>query len=405
MARYLDISEELRGLIRRGQVRPGEPLPSERVLARQYGVSHSAIRMASDLLVKEGLVVREHGRGTFVAKAPKKSARKRTRRLGLLYVDQPGQVPAYSQRLTRAIQACAQELGYELLIEQMRTEDLVAGRVPAMVARRSVDGVLLDGRIAEFHANFLQDQAMPYVATGLRRLGTHVPQVRPNIYRLARELTRELIESGFAPIWLESSPGHDENYLIEGELVRGHMDELRKAGRSDMRLFPMRWDQTAGAVGQLLESDLSNAAVIVQGWVWPLVAETLIARAPEARGTLFVPLAARLPEEIQPRCRYVRWLRVMDESLTAAPAVRGLVTALEGGVFQSVSLEPSCRIAVEQGSPETGGAVSGEFSCTELPMGPRFVLEERAAGMGWKIIEGEGDSLVGLARGGERSMS
>jgi DNA-binding transcriptional regulator YhcF (GntR family) len=405
MARYLDISEEIRGLIRRGQVRPGQPLPSERVLARQYGVSHSAIRMASDLLVKEGLIVREHGRGTFVAKTPTGGVRKRTRRLGLLYVDQPGQVPAYSQRLTRAIQACAQELGYELLIEQMRTEDLVAGRVPAMVTRRSVDGVLLDGRIAEFHANFLQEQAMPYVVTGLRRLGTHVPQVRPNIYRLARELTRELIETRFAPIWLESSPGHDENYLFEGDLVRGHMDELRKSGRSDMRLFPMRWDQTAGAVGQLLESDLSKAAVIVQGWVWPLVAETLIARAPEAKGTLFVPLAARLPEEIKPRCRYVRWRQVMDESLTAAPAVRGLVGALEGGTFQSISLEPSCRIAVEQDSPEAWDAVSGEFSCMELPAGPRFMLEERGAGMGWKIVEGEGDSLAGSVRDGQRSMS
>ncbi|MEU1409170.1 GntR family transcriptional regulator [Streptomyces sp. NPDC005728] len=46
---------------------PGDAIPSERVLCSELGVSRPTLRAAVDQLVVAGLLVREHGRGMFVA--------------------------------------------------------------------------------------------------------------------------------------------------------------------------------------------------------------------------------------------------------------------------------------------------------------------------------------------------
>ncbi|NEA51879.1 GntR family transcriptional regulator [Streptomyces sp. SID10815] len=47
--------------------RPGDAIPSERTLCAQLGVSRPTLRAAVDELVTAGVLVREHGRGVFVA--------------------------------------------------------------------------------------------------------------------------------------------------------------------------------------------------------------------------------------------------------------------------------------------------------------------------------------------------
>lgn len=49
------------------EFRPGDLMPSERELSDRYGLSRTTVRLALQELERLGLVVRQHGRGTFVA--------------------------------------------------------------------------------------------------------------------------------------------------------------------------------------------------------------------------------------------------------------------------------------------------------------------------------------------------
>lgn len=66
MLKYEAIARELRDDIQRGKYNPGEQLALERDMCQQYGVSRITIKRAVDELVKQGLVVKRRGSGTFV---------------------------------------------------------------------------------------------------------------------------------------------------------------------------------------------------------------------------------------------------------------------------------------------------------------------------------------------------
>jgi len=62
------VAEHLRSMIHRGEVGPGDRLPSERELAEQLGVSRISLREAIKLLVEDGYVQVRRGAkgGTFI---------------------------------------------------------------------------------------------------------------------------------------------------------------------------------------------------------------------------------------------------------------------------------------------------------------------------------------------------
>ncbi|MEW8958368.1 MAG: GntR family transcriptional regulator [Moorella sp. (in: firmicutes)] len=78
---YEQLKDILKQKIASGELKPGEALPGERQLTDIYGVSRVTVRQAIGELVKEGLLYRHHGKGTFVA--PKRIERPLARLLGV----------------------------------------------------------------------------------------------------------------------------------------------------------------------------------------------------------------------------------------------------------------------------------------------------------------------------------
>ncbi len=63
--KYAQVRDDVLALI--GDLPAGSPIPPERTLTRRFGVSRVTLRRAVDDLVREGLLVRRQGSGTYVA--------------------------------------------------------------------------------------------------------------------------------------------------------------------------------------------------------------------------------------------------------------------------------------------------------------------------------------------------
>ncbi len=70
MPRYVQLADLLRQRIARGVWRIGDRLPTLDDLVREFDVARVTVRQGVELLAREGLVVAQQGRGTFVIAAP-----------------------------------------------------------------------------------------------------------------------------------------------------------------------------------------------------------------------------------------------------------------------------------------------------------------------------------------------
>jgi len=68
LPRYYQLKEIMRDMIENEQLKPGDTVPTERELCEYHEISRMTARKAIIELVHEGILFREQGKGTFVAK-------------------------------------------------------------------------------------------------------------------------------------------------------------------------------------------------------------------------------------------------------------------------------------------------------------------------------------------------
>lgn len=64
---YYQLEQNIKEMIEKGELKPGEMIPSEREWAETYEISRMTVRQAINNLVNDGYLVRKRGKGTFVA--------------------------------------------------------------------------------------------------------------------------------------------------------------------------------------------------------------------------------------------------------------------------------------------------------------------------------------------------
>lgn len=190
----LQLRSILSGEIERGEYGHGGKLPSERALAERFGVSRTSVRECLNILVKDRLLVRIVGKGTFVATEDNLPPGQLASHLAFLIGENIFQFvqPGYNRILLGAEQTCRLS-GYRLLFHSVPDEEtdpkpdgisgcLVAGGLRKKSLERILEwgvpvvltDLIVDGSTSAVGPDYASGtrQALEYlVGLGHRKLG------------------------------------------------------------------------------------------------------------------------------------------------------------------------------------------------------------------------------------------
>ena len=180
---YKQIADLLRSSIERGELRPGDRLPSESELIKRFGVAQGTVRQAVGLLRSEGIVIAEHGRGVFVRSRP---------RLLRLAHDRFARRHRQAGKAAYIAESEAQNVTYE--VDNIR---VFTDKAPAEIARRL--GLRKGAKVLVRSRRYLSDgqpteTATSYIPWELAK-GTPMVEINPGpggIYARIEEKGHEL---------------------------------------------------------------------------------------------------------------------------------------------------------------------------------------------------------------------
>ena len=130
---YEVVVERLQRLVIGGQLKEGDRLPSESDLAREFGVSRTAIREAITSLVEQGVVVVRPGSGTYVDRTDQRPLQRTLSWLARIHgLEGDRYLVELRQLLEPGVSALAAERATEEQVSEMRraldAADLVRNR-------------------------------------------------------------------------------------------------------------------------------------------------------------------------------------------------------------------------------------------------------------------------------------
>jgi len=254
---YKQMCDILRKEIESQGLAPGTRLPTEKELAKRFSVSLITVRGCVGEMVRDGLLVRRQGRGTFVASRKPKATQ-------LIMAIVPNISDYYCARIIAGIQSVMAQHGYEVIAassnDHAQTERSLLDRAFA----RSVEGLILVTGRASFANGYLVNNRL-YIP--LVVVDSYHPNVEADFFYTndvvgAHEATRHLIEAGYRRIGHMMGPkGH---FLAELRL-HGYRRAMREAGIA----VETNWIVEAGATAEagykalqtLLRQDLTIDAV------------------------------------------------------------------------------------------------------------------------------------------------
>ena len=161
---YQQVEDDLREKIAQGEIKVGEQLESQQVLARRYGVSLITIKRALNDLISEGILFSRAGKGTFVARRTPGVDYTRHPTIGLVLRDLNS--PFFSLILQK-VEELASENKYNLLLSSSanrleKEEDLVEHFLEI-----GVNGLIIASMSHVYHATpvirKLHESGYPYV--------------------------------------------------------------------------------------------------------------------------------------------------------------------------------------------------------------------------------------------------
>ena len=80
---YLQIVRQIENLVRQGELKPGDQLPTVRALATDLRINFSTVARAYHILDEQRLISTQRGRGTYIWETPSDEEKSRSAQLSL----------------------------------------------------------------------------------------------------------------------------------------------------------------------------------------------------------------------------------------------------------------------------------------------------------------------------------
>lgn len=146
---YSRIHEYARDQISNGVWRPGDRLPSENELARQFQVSRITVKQAMSALVKEGMIYRIQGKGSFVSRGEEGEPAVIPPRvqpdflLNWVAFLMPSLDSSYTTHLLKGVEGALSRAGYRLMFCRTSESPERESRLIAEMVQSGAKGIII----------------------------------------------------------------------------------------------------------------------------------------------------------------------------------------------------------------------------------------------------------------------
>lgn len=226
--KYYALMEELKQAILSGQIKPGEKLPSENELSARYQISRHTVRKALSILINEGYIEAEHGRGTFCSQRMGHLKNSRNVAVVTTYISD-----YIFPRLIQGMDKVLTENGYSIILKNTANSRTKEEKVLEDILTKDIEGLIIEPSKSQIfcrHTNLygmLDEYEIPYVfIQGVYSQMLDKPHILMDDCKGGYMVTKHLLDYGHKKILgvfkADDSQGRERH--------KGYVKALQEAG-------------------------------------------------------------------------------------------------------------------------------------------------------------------------------
>lgn len=162
--KYHQLAEDLRQQILSGKLQAGDKLPSENELSAAYQISRQTVRKAISILVGDGYVYAEHGKGTFCSGLAAHTHQSKNIAVVTTYLSD-----YIFPRVIAGIDSVLTENGYSIILKNTRNSRGMEARCLEELLSKDIDGIIIEPSKSQIFCKHmhlyqqLEEYKIPYV--------------------------------------------------------------------------------------------------------------------------------------------------------------------------------------------------------------------------------------------------
>ncbi|MFO7814630.1 MAG: GntR family transcriptional regulator [Halanaerobiales bacterium] len=137
LPKYIKIKNDIEEMINKGDIKPGNKLPTENQLAKEYDVSRHTVRKALNILRQEGILYKKQGVGTFY----KNNTNKTTKNIGFISISLHAYIFA---DMLSSVDKILYENGYSILLGNSMDNHEREKEILKEFIKKNVDGLIIE---------------------------------------------------------------------------------------------------------------------------------------------------------------------------------------------------------------------------------------------------------------------